>query len=46
MINEQDFVGLAKDCSNLCGLLVEGTRGRNLNGLSPPVRKAIDDLNK
>lgn len=44
MINEQDFVDLAKDCSYLCDVLNTGTRGRNANSLSPPVREAIEDL--
>lgn len=46
MINEQDFVDLAKDCSYICNILNAGTRGRNVDNLSPPVREAIEDLNK
>lgn len=45
MINEQDFVDLAKDCSHLCDVLIAGTRGKNADGLSAPVREAIEELN-
>jgi len=46
MIDEQDFVDLAKDCSNLCGVLMTGTRGKTVDSLSSPVKEAIEDLNK
>ena len=46
MINEQGFVDLAIDCSHLCEVLVAGTRGRTLDCLSPPVKRAIEDLHR
>jgi len=46
MINERDFVDLAKDCSNLCEVLETGTRGGNIDSLSPPVREAIEGLSR
>ena len=46
MIHEQDFVDLAKDCSNLCDMLMTGTRGKKTDSLSSPVKEAIEYLNK
>jgi len=46
MINEQDFVDLAKDCANICHVLMAGTQGGNVDGLSPPVKEAIEELDK
>jgi len=46
MINEQDFVLLAKDCSKVCRVLETGVQGRDVESLTAPVREAIDDLNE
>ena len=44
-MNEQDFVDLAKDCSNLCKVLKDGTQGRSVDSLSSEVIQAIEDMN-
>ena len=46
MINERDFVQLAKDCSHLCNSLKNGAQGGNLESLTAPVKEAIDELNE
>ena len=46
MINESDFVQLAKDCSHLCNSLQNGVQGRDLESLAAPVTEAIDGLNQ
>ena len=46
MINEKDFVQLAKDCSHLCNSLQNGVQGRDVESLTGPVRDAINYLNE
>ena len=44
MINDDDLVGLAEDCINICEVLKIGVEGKDVGDLSNLVNKAIGDL--
>jgi len=46
MINEQDFVQLANDCSHVCDILKTAVQGRDVGSLTVTMRRGIDDLNE
>ena len=46
MINDDDLVGLAKSCVEICEVLRVGVEGKDIDDLSDPVQKAIADLKK
>ena len=46
MINDDDLVGLAKSCVEICEVLRLGVEGKDIDDLSDPVQKAIADLKK
>lgn len=44
MANEQDYVELGLNCADICRALDRGTNGKTLEGLSPSVCEAMDQL--
>ena len=44
MINDDDFVGLAEDCINICDVLWAGVERKNIDDLSNSVKEAIVNL--
>ena len=46
MIDDDGFVGLAKDCVKACQVLKTATEGKDVDSLSGPVKEAIESLEK
>ena len=46
MINDDALVELAKSCARACNVLKNVTQGRDMNGLSSPSKKAVEDLGR
>jgi len=46
MIEEESFVELAKTCVRACHVLKTATDGRDINDLSGPSRRQIEDLGR
>jgi len=46
MIEEESFVELAKTCVRACHVLKTATDGRDIDDLSGPSRRKIDDLGR
>ena len=46
MINDDTLVELAKDCAGTCHVLTGVTQERDLNSLSGPSKRAVEDLRR
>ena len=46
MIDDDALVELAKDCARMCHVLKGVTQGRDLNSLSGPSKRAVEDLRR
>ena len=46
MANKSDYVELGLACANVCKALERGLNGKELDGLSPSVREAIEQLTR
>lgn len=44
MANEKDYVELGISCIDICKALNQGMDGKELDGLSEPVRNAMSDF--